>query len=80
MFGIYFEGGPNRNYRSIGSKLWEEGSRTMPRLWACARKRMVMPKREERREEEVWEGEDKSEVLFFTQCLLDIYGEFGQAI
>lgn len=58
----------------------EEGSRMLLRLWACARKRMVMPKGEEQTEEEVREGEDKSKVLFFTQCLLDMCGEFGQAI
>lgn len=61
----------------------KRGARIIPRLRACTRKRMVVPKREKWREEEVWEGEDESEVLFFTQPhvlrLLNTYGEFGQA-
>lgn len=47
------------------------------------KKTMVVPKGEEWREEEIWEGKDELQVLFFMQQhvlhLLDIYGEFGQA-
>lgn len=44
----------------------KRGARIIPRLQACTRKRMAVPKGGKCREEEVWEGEDESEVLVFT--------------
>lgn len=50
----------NWKWEREGSRCGKERGQNLPRLWTCARKRLVVPKREEWRKEEVWEEADKS--------------------
>lgn len=53
-----------KTWEREGSRCGKDRGQNLPRLWASARKRLVVPQREEWRKQEVWEGEHEAKVLF----------------